>query len=155
MKNEKWLTDDHQIVNTKIQEVLDFMEKGFMDTDKFSDVERSLKKHIYFEETILFPALDKGDLRIHQMIEGLKMEHAALWKLMDVINKEIEEEKFVKSKKSLSEMLLILKTHNENEEGYIYNKIVENTDVDVVNIESLQLPNDFICEKLRNRRIGK
>ena len=155
MKNEKWLTDDHQIVNTKIQEVLDFMEKGFMDTDKFSDVERSLKKHIYFEETILFPALDKGDLRTHQMIEGLKMEHAALWKLMDVINKEIEEEKFVKSKKSLSEMLLILKTHNENEEGNIYNKIVENSDVDVVNIESLQLPGDFICEKLRNRRIGK
>ena len=155
MKNEKWLTDDHQIVNTKIQEVLDFMEKGFMDTDKFSDVERSLKKHIYFEETILFPALDKGDLRIHQMIEGLKMEHAALWKLMDVINKEIEEEKFVKSKKSLSEMLLILKTHNENEEGHIYNKIVENSDVDVVNIENLQLPGDFICEKLRNRRIGK
>ena len=155
MKNEKWLTDDHQIVNTKIQEVLDFMEKGFMDTDKFSDVERSLKKHIYFEETILFPALDKGDLRIHQMIEGLKMEHAALWKLMDVINKEIEEEKFVKSKKSLSEMLLILKTHNENEEGHIYNKIVENSDVDMVNIENLQLPGDFICEKLRNRRIGK
>ena len=155
MKNEKWLTDDHRIVNTKIQEVLDFMDKGFMDTDKFSYVERSLKKHIYFEETILFPALDRGDLRTHQMIEGLKMEHAALWKLMDVINKEIEEEKFVKSKKSLSEMLLILKTHNENEEGNIYNKIVENSDVDVVNIESLQLPGDFICEKLRNRRIGK
>ena len=104
---------------------------------------------------VLFPALDRGDLRTHQMIEGLKMEHAALWKLMDVINKEIEEEKFVKSKKSLSEMFLILKTHNENEEGNIYNKIVENSDVDMVNIESLQFPGDFICEKLRNRRIGK
>ena len=155
MKNEQWLTDDHHMVNRKIQKVLDVMDKGFMDSDKFSAIDKSLKKHIYFEETILFPALDKGDLRIHQMIEGLKMEHAALWKLMDIINGEIEEEKFLKTKKSLSEMLLILKTHNENEEGNIYNKIVENSDADVFDIESLKRPTDFICEKLRNRRIGK
>ena len=95
MKNEQWLTDDHHMVNRKIQEVLDVMDKGYMDSDKFSEIEKSLKKHIYFEESVLLPALDKGDLRTHQMIEGLKMEHAALWKLMDIINGEIEDEKFL------------------------------------------------------------
>ena len=155
MKNEQWLTDDHHAVNRKIKEVLDFIENGYMDTDEFSDIESGLQKHIFFEETILFPSLDKGDLRTHQLMEGLKMEHAALWKLMEIINKEIEEEKFIKTEKSLSEMLLILKTHNENEERNIYNKIEENSKVDTFNIENMQLPSDFICEKLRNRYIKK
>ena len=37
MKNEKWLTDDHRIVNTKIQEVLEVIINGFIGSDRFSE----------------------------------------------------------------------------------------------------------------------
>ena len=155
MNNEIWLKNDHSIIDQKILEVLGQIGHEQINTDLFAEIESGLKRHIFFEETILFPSLDDGDVRIHQMMEGLKMEHAALWKLMNIVDKEIADEIFIKIKKSVSEMLMILRVHNEIEEKNVYTLIKSNSEIDKFDIEALELPSGWICEKLRNRKNTK
>ncbi|MHB8360494.1 MAG: hemerythrin domain-containing protein [Thermoplasmataceae archaeon] len=155
MNNEIWLTNDHKYIDEKLLMLLKQIESGELNQDLFDEISSGLKRHIYFEETSLFPALKLINSDIHSRLEGLKMEHAAVWKLLDVISDEIDSKKFIKTEKSVKEISMIFKTHNEIEEKNIYRLIKKGTEEDQIEINGLIVPENWVCEKLRYKRMLK
>ncbi len=118
------LSNDHKDVFVTLYKIEEGLKNGELDLDLFEEFERKLKDHIYTEETLVFPML-LTELDLRKEVSGFEMEHAAMWRLIDLINKEIDEKKFEKTLKYFDEIDRILKNHNEREEEYIYSKIEE------------------------------
>ena len=139
---EERLSNDHKVAIETLSKIGQGLEKGELDVDLFSEFEINLKNHIYHEETVVFPKLMR-EYNLKLEISGLEMEHAAMWRLIDLIYAEINEKKFNKILKYFDEVDRILQNHNAREEELIYPKIKGD-----VQPEQIERPSNWRCIKL-------
>ena len=109
---EYFMINDHQETNDKITEILS--SSGTLDRILINEVDSMLRRHIFIEETILFPKLP------HEMsgeVEYLEKEHGKFFELLDSILSNKDEDRI---RESFRIFLALLNEHNSYEESFVY-----------------------------------
>ncbi|MHB1707995.1 MAG: hemerythrin domain-containing protein [Thermoplasmataceae archaeon] len=110
---EYFMMDDHQETNNLIAELLS--SKRRPDENTVHEIDSTLRRHIFIEETVLFPELPPVT---RNDVEYLEKEHGEVFRILDSITNQKDEEKI---RKSLKDLLTMLLEHNSYEESFIYN----------------------------------
>lgn len=118
----KEIYSEHEKEFKTINEICNRLETdGELDIDNYESFEESLKDHIYIEEEYLFPLINE-DGRVGLEIAGFEAEHGAVWNVMEMIHRDIENQNYAKIKKYLNEIRSILQEHQEREEKYLFSR---------------------------------
>ena len=109
---EYFMINDHQETNDKITEVLSL--SGTLDRALINEVDSMLRRHIFIEETILFPKLPP---EMSEEVEYLEKEHGKFFEFLDSILSDRDEDRI---RKSFRMLLALLCEHNSYEESFVY-----------------------------------
>lgn len=118
------LTREHHEIDTGIGEFVAGAESGDVRADSLRKTMAALRRHIYLEETILFPPLRAGGLMMPIMV--MLREHGALWDAMSRIDTDLGDgEKWNAAAtaallEQCRQLLALLDQHNTKEEPVIY-----------------------------------
>lgn len=126
---QTYMTEDQFEINNSIENIL---SKGdILDNSSLEHIIARLRRHIFIEETVLFPTLPKSS---EEDVIYLEKEHGKILKalnsLMGTVGNEIR-------KNVLSEVYDILIEHNSYEESFVYEYFEK---MDVKKIKELQPP---------------
>ena len=110
---EYFMMDDHQETNNRIAELLS--SKGSPNENMVQEIDSMLRRHVFIEERVLFPELPPV---MHNDKEYLEKEHGEVFRILDSITHQKDEEKI---RKLLRDLLTILLEHNSYEESFVYN----------------------------------
>lgn len=142
MENVDYIRDVHERIRFKLQQILKELGDDSLDLDIYNDFQKEIKDHIYEEETVIFKSIIISD-KFRNEIIGFETEHAAMWRLMNLINLEIEERQFRKIGKYFDELLRILSQHVKREEQYLYSSLNKYSYVKSIR------PPEWVCEKTK------
>ena len=109
---EYFMINDHQETNDKITEILS--SSGTMNRILINEVDSMLRRHIFIEETILFPKLPP---EMSGEVEYLEKEHGKFFELLDSILSNKDEDRI---RESFRILLALLNEHNSYEESFVY-----------------------------------
>jgi hemerythrin-like domain-containing protein len=121
---EAALTREHREIDSGIEEFIAGTEHDELLAEPLLRAMAGLRRHIYLEETFLFPPLRTAGLMMPVMV--MLREHGALWDAMAVIDERLEQlaaddaaavEALVEQCRQL---LAMLDQHNTKEEPVIY-----------------------------------
>ncbi len=143
MDTGNYSKDVHKQSRLWLQKIMGDLEGGTLDLDLYNDFQTELKDHIFEEETFIFKMF-KENGKLKNEILGLETEHAAMWRLTNLINSEIETKRFQKIEKYFDELFRILTQHNEREEQLIYSNLADSIHV------AAKRPQDWVCRKLKS-----
>ena len=136
------MRNQHEVVNLKLEEVIDDLKSDQLDLDILDEIEQELKDHIFLEETFIFPAVrEKGNLNLE--ISGMETEHAAVWRLFMLIHEQADSKNYSKIPKYLDEIRLILLDHNRREELVVYPLMDDRM------MENEKRPENWVCKKIK------
>lgn len=115
-----------------------------------------LRRHIYAEEELLFPAL--RDAGMTGPILVMLREHGQMWAILDTLDEGLVDgagDEVMRS--ACRELLLLLQDHNPKEELILYpqvDRVVgENASVHVRELlDSGQVPAGWVCQHQRSER---
>lgn len=85
---EDFMMDDHQETNNRIAELLS--SKGKLNKNTVQEIDSKLKRHIFIEETVLFPELPP---EMYNDTEYLEKEHGKVFRILDSIACQKDEGK--------------------------------------------------------------
>lgn len=86
----------------------------------FSQFDTGLRRHIVWEEEILFPAFEEQvGMKNMGPIAVMRMEHSRIKEWLDQIGQKLEENKF-ETEGSEESLIAVLKSHNDKEEKILY-----------------------------------
>jgi hypothetical protein len=153
IKSVEMLKDEHRKVEAKLRELRSRISEGRNALDLLAEVENELKKHIYFEEELLFPSFrDEEERRI---AVGLEYEHAAILTLVDRIRKGINESNRAFALKKTESTIRLFSHHSKREELTAYRFRIDGnatSDLDAENLASDSVPADWKCRFFRRRQ---
>ena len=120
------LTREHHEIDGGIEEFvasLNFVDDGAPDTAPLSAAMAALRRHIYLEEEILFPAIEGPALMMPLMV--MYREHGQIWRTMDVLEMFLATEAAHGAHRDVTaghcqDLLDLLERHNAKEEPIIY-----------------------------------
>lgn len=121
---EAALTREHRDIDTGIEEFVAGAEQGDLRSEPLTRAMDALRRHIYLEETILFPPLRAAGLMMPVMV--MLREHGALWDAMAAIDTgladlEKHDSPAVSSMiEQCRQLLALLDEHNGKEEPILY-----------------------------------
>lgn len=150
----KILEEDHKKIGKLLEEFLNSLKEHNPDISKFNKSRDSIHNHIYWEESVLFRAVenDSNKLRIH----GLEVEHGGIWKLLDKIDEYMNNGDSELALDRLEGLLRVLDSHNKAEEGTIYAQLEkqgEETQVRMIHfdVQNAKAPDGWTCSVMRRR----
>ena len=135
------ILEDHRIMQKLIVDLNEDLNKGELDIDQYTSLEKRLRDHIFIEETVIFPKLSSVP-GIKDLLTGLKVEHGSFWMLMEKIDKSLDTESYWQIPRAANEMLMIMQEHDLREEKSI-DPLILNMDLPTL----LERPTDWKCEK--------
>ncbi|MEO6986571.1 MAG: hemerythrin domain-containing protein [Paralcaligenes sp.] len=141
----KLLEDQHHEIDRGILGVLYGGEKITAHADKLS----LLRLHIYIEEEILFPMLEKTGIMLP--IAEMNLEHAEMWPYIEALSVACKGEgSNEEAWDSCVSLYKLLQTHNHKEEDIIYSvvgQLFEGTAGQALAtaIEAACIPNGWVC----------
>lgn len=149
------LIEDHKRVGEFLENFLNSIKNGKPSMDYFYSARDSLHNHIYWEESVLFRAIENesNSARIH----GLEVEHGGIWKLLDKIEKYVMEGDTSLAIDRVEGLLRVLYTHNKAEEGTVYRDL-EDQDSTVqarlilFEVGQAKPPEGWICGIMRKHK---
>ncbi len=113
------MESEHQWVDARFTRFLGLLDSGVLDGSPFFEASGVLHRHIYLEEEILFPELERHGLS--GPVAVMALEHGEIWRnLADVaglIRADADVERVRASLKALEELL---DAHNFKEEQILY-----------------------------------
>lgn len=118
------LVREHHEIDTGIEQFVAGAENGDLRAGPLRRAMSALRRHIYLEETILFPPLQAGGLMVPIMV--MLREHGALWDAMGSIESALEDAAQADSDATTAlleqcrQLLALLDRHNTKEEPVIY-----------------------------------
>ncbi len=107
-----YMTFDHQETDDLITGIIN--SRGKIDLKAASRIGEMLRRHIFIEETILFPVLPQ---KLADDVEYLEQEHGRVFRILRQIS--LEEDENI-ARELYSDLLQMLLEHNSYEESYIY-----------------------------------
>jgi len=121
---EAALTREHREIDAGIEEFMAGAEGGAIRPQPLTRAMDALRRHIYLEETILFPPLRAAGLMMPVMV--MLREHGALWDAMTAIDAALADTSGDASTASVLEqcrqLLALLEEHNTKEEPILYTR---------------------------------
>ncbi len=145
MAKKEEFTDEHERVASDLRFLVSGLQRDELDLDLFDRMENRLKNHMYDEENFIFKKIEKR-YELGNEIAGFETEHAAMWRLIDLIHDEINTGHHVKIKKYFDELSDIFREHNTREERYVYSKLGE-----YESVTERERPRNWICNRLNRR----
>ncbi|MCL2781601.1 MAG: hemerythrin domain-containing protein [Actinomycetia bacterium] len=114
------LTDDHQAIDEVIDAFLADPSGVARATAPMRAAITGLRRHIYLEEEIIFPALP--DARLAAPVMVMEREHAQIWQTLAALEREIEARSGggVPATEHAKALRAVLEQHNFKEERVVY-----------------------------------
>jgi len=152
---EAALTREHREIDAGIEEFVAGAETGEVRAAPLTRAMDALRRHIYLEETILFPPLRAAGLMMPVMV--MLREHGTLWDAMDAIDQALADTTSADSASSVlldqcRQLLALLDEHNTKEEPILYTRA--DFDLDEASHDDLAdflhsgtTPEGWSCEK--------
>ncbi|GGB45660.1 hemerythrin [Flexivirga endophytica] len=113
------LTREHHEIDSGIEEFVACAESGEVRAEPLLRTMTALRRHIYLEETILFPPLRAAGLMMPVMV--MLREHGALWDAMDTLETDLTGTADPSALlEQCRQLLAMLDQHNTKEEPVIY-----------------------------------
>ncbi|MGB3415028.1 MAG: hemerythrin domain-containing protein [Microbacteriaceae bacterium] len=151
------LEQEHHEIDGGIESFVQRLEQGTPDKKSLLRAFDALRRHIYLEETFIFPPLKAAGLMMPVFV--MLREHGELWNAMDKIEAllgsepaRLEQSTINSLKHGCQELLSLLDAHNSKEEPVIYPQIDANLDPSAN--QELQdflvdgtLPKAWVCEQ--------
>lgn len=145
------LTREHHEIDSGIEQFVAAAESNHFDAEPLQRATTALRRHIYLEETFLFPPLRAAGLMMPIMV--MLREHGALWDTMDAIDSDLagSEPDQPALMDQCRQLLAALDQHNTKEEPIIYPRadldLDEATHDDLADfLHSGATPEGWICE---------
>lgn len=134
------LIEEHHEIDAGIEEFQAALERGEVTPGPLTSAIAALRRHIYLEEELLFPAIRRAGMTMPIFV--MIREHGEVWALMDQIEESLSApDPDLNATRLASKQLLVnLMHHNTKEEPIIYPQ----TDVDLAP-EELNVLADFIA----------
>ncbi|HWC21518.1 MAG TPA: hemerythrin domain-containing protein [Flexivirga sp.] len=114
------LTREHREIDSGIEEFVAGADVGDVRDEPLRTAMSALRRHIYLEETFLFPPLRAAGLMMPIMV--MLREHGALWNAMDGIDAALDTTTADRTAvlDQCRALLTLLDQHNSKEEPVIY-----------------------------------
>ncbi len=146
--------DDHKIIDAHLAAFLESMRAGDPSLEELDALRKTLHRHIYFEETTLFRAAETEQNR--SQINGLEVEHAGIWQLLDKIEDYIVKKDMIRAIDRTEGLARVLKTHNDAEVEAVYRELDRSKEVDnkklIGEFNRSEMPEGWVCRVLRRYR---
>lgn len=111
------LEDEHHDIDRGIRGIIDRIDDRVLLAESLS----LLRRHIYVEEEILFPALARADLALTMLISMMEIEHAYMWPIIGGLAPGMGlEAPFEDIRKTCIALDELLQLHNTREERILY-----------------------------------
>ena len=148
------LTREHHEIDSGIEQFVAGADGGRFDPESLKRAMSALRRHIYLEETFLFPPLRAAGLMMPIMV--MLREHGALWDAMDGIDAALPTARDAATDQSAlldrcRELLTMLDQHNSKEEPVIYPRadldLGEDVHDDLADfLHAGRTPDGWVCE---------
>jgi hemerythrin-like domain-containing protein len=146
------LTHEHGEIDRGIESFIEKLNSGHVESEPLTLTLELLRRHIYLEETFLFPALREATGMTMPIFVMLR-EHGELWRTMDVLVDLLGESADLEALRDTCHRLLgQLEQHNSKEEPIIY----PHADTDLPEqvggeltrfIDSGRIPHGWVCQQ--------
>ncbi|GJF13087.1 hemerythrin [Mycolicibacterium cyprinidarum] len=145
------LEREHREIDSGIASFVEMLDEGSVQHEPLLLAMDALRRHIYAEETFLFPPIRKAGLVMPVFV--MMREHGQLWRTMDVLAGQLADgADTAQLRLTCSQLLGQLDQHNAKEEPVIY----PHADTDLpapVNselakfLETGQTPASWVCQQ--------
>lgn len=112
------LEREHQQVDLGLGAFLAELDGGRVDADGLNTALEALRRHIYLEERILFPAIRHGSMAMPVAV--MMSEHGEIWRAMDALAELVAAGHTDRIGPAGRHLLDQLAEHNDKEEQVIY-----------------------------------
>jgi hemerythrin-like domain-containing protein len=143
------LTREHRAIDAGIEAFMSGLDAGTARPESLHAALQTLRRHIYLEETLLFPPIRAGGMAMPVFV--MLREHGALWRTMDeltdLIAADADPDVIRKTCRNLLEQL---DQHNGKEEPVIYThadaELPEPLEAEVAQfLADGQMPPGWVC----------
>lgn len=153
------LTREHHDIDGGIEAFVNDLDKGTVSAEPLLAAFAALRRHIFLEESLLFPPIRQAGLMMPVMV--MLREHGELWTVMDSLTDAVAGQPDVERMRGLCDDLSArLEAHNSKEEPIIYphanTDLSENAATDLAEfINSGTMPEGWVCEAARTPGISR
>lgn len=112
------LEREHQQVDAGLGAFLTELDDGRVDADGLTTALEALRRHIYLEERILFPAIRRGAMAMPVAV--MMSEHGEIWRAIDALVELVDAGATDRIGSAGRHLLDQLAEHNDKEEQVIY-----------------------------------
>lgn len=147
------LEREHREIDSGIEAFTSSSSRGPAEVEGLTQAVEALRRHIYLEEELLFPALRSAGLMAPVFV--MLREHGEMWRLLDALEAEISADPAGPYVDGLIEQLVPqLEAHNVKEEAILYPQssmaLGEDAEADLREfMESGRRPQGWVCEMAR------
>ncbi|TXL61344.1 hemerythrin domain-containing protein [Aeromicrobium terrae] len=143
------LTQEHREIDAGIEAFVRSLAAGSVEPDPLVGAMAALRRHIYLEETLLFPPIRHAGMSMPLLV--MAKEHGLLWRLMDHLDSLLAAQDVDALQVRCEELQLILDQHNRKEEPIVYPRSAgdltsEEAQVLAQFVESGSTPDGWVCE---------
>ena len=145
------LTREHHEIDRGVENYVAGLDRGG-DPAPLRGAIAALRRHIYLEETFLFPPLKHGGLMMALMV--MERQHGDLWRRMDALDAALSAATTDAAalRAQCAQFLALLDSHNTKEEPIVYPKADSDLDEDVRTqladfLASGAFPDGWTCAK--------
>lgn len=141
----QYLENQHREIDKGIQPVVE----GAGDLAGLASSLALLRLHLYLEEEILFPVLEKNGLTMPIFV--MKREHGQMWPLMQTLSAACKAQDSIDSVRATCEELFkLLRIHNPKEEQIVYTSAdalaAKGAEEEMVGtMDAADAPGDWVC----------
>ena len=138
-------TDQHRKIDALLVEFIKSLKENDQENEELAELRKLLRTHIYLEENVLYPVVETGEN--HNGINGLEVEHAGVFRLLDRIQSYIARSDFVRATDRAEGLVRVLAAHNGKEMQTVYSALDALPDIEqaviIDRIKSLDVPENW------------
>ena len=146
------LEREHHLIDRGIEDFVEGHVGALDSASRLREVIAALRRHIYLEETLLFPPL--RDAGMVAPVFVMLSEHAELWRTMDDLEQRLDDHTALTDLRAACRTLLAqLERHNAKEEPILYSRADEVLSEDARAelhdfLATESLPEGWVCQAL-------
>jgi regulator of cell morphogenesis and NO signaling len=150
------LERDHREVDSAVERYADGSASGADARPALQQAVDDLRRHIYVEEELLFPALREAGMTGPILV--MLREHGQMWPLLDALDQELHDGAAdAVLEATCGQLLALLQRHNPKEEQILYPQVdgVLGPNATIAVRELLdagQMPAGWLCQHLARER---
>lgn len=145
------LEREHRQIDSGIGTFVEKLDEGSVQTELLTLTLDALRRHIYAEETFLFPPIREAGMVMPVFV--MMREHGQLWRTMDALTDQLADcADHTQLRKSCHQLLAQLDQHNAKEEPIIYphadTDLPAPTDSELARfLETGRTPAGWVCQQ--------